>query len=576
MRIRGTTILIVLMMAAAMLIVISSVAAGPPVQRPDAASITLAGTVASKISYQGRLTDSAGNPLNGNYNLVFQLWDDATAGSQVGSDIAKNNVPVAEGLFTTDLDVQQLDFDGQALWLRVQVNGQWLSPRQELLPVPYALSLKPGAHVRSDSGSTAMGVSNLGGGLALQAYADGNIAVLGTSSQLVSLLPSGMIGVYGSGDDKGVYGEGMVGVGGESESAGGAGVHGTASGLDGKGVHGVADFGTGVLGTGETGVKGTSSVGAGVKGEGSVGVEGKGQFTEGVMGTSQSTYGVTGEGPLGGVKGTSTGGDGIEGHSQSGSGVFGISVSGEGVVGNSQTGIAVFGNSGGEAAIKGEGPKGVYGVSSADNGEGVHGNGTGSSTEGVLGTSTHGVGVWGVTSATWGLGTPQNLWVDGSCTGCTVAYVGQNGDTSTLEVGDVVSIIGIAPPLKGQQAPVLKVQRVTAAGGGFLGVVQARAAVEEVPAYASDATQAETIQMPGMATGNVAPGEHLFVVVQGLVQVRADTSAGAIQAGDPLGPVSTAGLAQKLDRRAAAPTLGRALEPLAKGTGLIWVLVLGQ
>ncbi|MFQ5592737.1 MAG: hypothetical protein ACE5HA_01175 [Anaerolineae bacterium] len=657
-----TVIGIGLLMAVTLALIAGSVAAGPPVQSPDSTTAVLAGPVASKISYQGRLTDAGGNPLNGNYNLVFQLWDDASAGSQVGSDIVKNNVPVNQGLFTTDLDVQHLDFNGQALWLRIQVNGQWLSPRQELLPTPYALSLRPGAQIGANNSASALVVGNLGTGTAISASssqgwgldvysgedvalyasagtiplilitgkqavvaygedngviawggqtggsfegstgvkgtggtrgvhgltdsdAEGAAGVYGESTNMLAdgvrgqgahgVHGLGFTGVFGEGD-VGVSGNGIVGVSGESGSNGGSGVVGTATGLDGKGVQGVADFGTGVLGTGETGVKGTSAVGPGVLGEGSVGVQGDGQAAEGVMGTSQSTYGVTGEGPLGGVKGTSTGGDGVEGRSQSGSGVIGVSTAGDGVVGNSQTGVAVFGNSGGEAAIKGEGPKGVFGVSSADFGEGVHGNGTGSSTEGVLGTSTHGVGVWGVTGATWGLGTPQSLWVEGSCTGCTIAYVAQNGDAISLQVGDVVSIDGIAPPLKGQQTPVLYVQRATAAGGGFLGVVQARAAVEEVPAYAGDATQAETIQMPGAAPGDVAPGEYLFVVVQGLVQVRADASSSAIQAGDPLGLVSAAGLAQKLDQRAAAPTLGRALEPLAKGAGLIWVLVLGR
>ena len=37
--------------------------------------------VASKISYQGRLTDGQGYPLDGEYDLVFQLWDGAAGGS---------------------------------------------------------------------------------------------------------------------------------------------------------------------------------------------------------------------------------------------------------------------------------------------------------------------------------------------------------------------------------------------------------------------------------------------------------------------------------------------------------------
>ena len=134
----------------ALLLATSSTVAGPPVEG-GAVGITLAGSVASKISYQGRLTDVGGNPLNGNYNLVFQLWDHPEAGSQVSGDIVRNSVPVSNGLFTVDLDVPQEAFNGQALWLRIQVNGQWLSPRQELLPVPYALSLRPGATIEGHS-----------------------------------------------------------------------------------------------------------------------------------------------------------------------------------------------------------------------------------------------------------------------------------------------------------------------------------------------------------------------------------------------------------------------------------------
>ncbi|GAI50567.1 unnamed protein product, partial [marine sediment metagenome] len=103
-----------------------------------------ASPVATKISYQGQLTDGGGNLLNGNYNLKFRLWDAAVGGRQVGSTITKNSVPVSQGLFSVQLEVDESDFNGQALWLEVEASGEVLGPRQEILPVPYALhSLSP-------------------------------------------------------------------------------------------------------------------------------------------------------------------------------------------------------------------------------------------------------------------------------------------------------------------------------------------------------------------------------------------------------------------------------------------------
>jgi len=353
-----------------------------------------------------------------------------------------------------------------------------------------------------------------------------------------------------------------------------AAIRGVAVG-NGYGGYFTSTNSSGVIAYGYEGLhaEATSDVGYGVHGVGGQGA--------GVQGDSTFGYGVSGSGQLGGVFGTSTGlGAGVEGRVESGSAVLGVSTHGDGIVGNSVTGVGVYGNTGsGMAAVMGEGPKGVYGKSSADYGEGVHGHGLGSSTEGVLGTSDQAVGVWGVTGATWGLGTPQNLWVEGSCTGCTIAFVGKNGDASPLEVGDVVSISGLASPLKGQQAPVLQVRRATSTGGGALGVVQARASVtiREMTVSSGGSDQMDAVEMPEIAPGRVAPGDYLFVVVQGLVQVRADASSGAIEIGDPVGPAATAGLAQKLSSGTTmASALGRALEPLAKGTGLIWVLVLGR
>jgi hypothetical protein len=114
MRSRTALASIVIALALVLPVVVGSVAAGAPTYRASTGAV-LAGPVTSKISYQGRLTDSAGDPLNGAYNLTFQLWDDGSAGSQVGSDITLNSVPVSDGLFKVELPVNAAQFTGEAL-----------------------------------------------------------------------------------------------------------------------------------------------------------------------------------------------------------------------------------------------------------------------------------------------------------------------------------------------------------------------------------------------------------------------------------------------------------------------------
>lgn len=245
------TMTIGIVTALVLLLAASSTSAGLAVEEgKPAGEISLAGTVLSKISYQGRLTDAGGSPLDGTYNLVFQLWDDASAGSQLGADIPTNNVPVNDGLFTVELDVPQDAFNGQGIWLRIQVNGQWLSPRQELLPVPYALSLRPGATI-SSPGPTALNAANEAGGYGLQGQSQGNIGLLGISGS-GSFAPAGMHGVHGKGEGVGVYGEGgHTGVFGNGINVG---VRGESS--TGSGVHGMSSSGTAIYSEGDLYVTG--------------------------------------------------------------------------------------------------------------------------------------------------------------------------------------------------------------------------------------------------------------------------------------------------------------------------------
>lgn len=120
-----------------------SLAQGPEGAGQPQGEAAIVGTVGGKISYQGVLTEN-GQPVNGTRDMVFRLYSDSSCATQVGSDIAKNSVQVTDGRFHVTLDVDQRNFNGQALWLEVEVGGTKIGC-QEILPVPYALSLRPNA-----------------------------------------------------------------------------------------------------------------------------------------------------------------------------------------------------------------------------------------------------------------------------------------------------------------------------------------------------------------------------------------------------------------------------------------------
>ena len=107
--------------------------------------VSIAATVGSRISYQGILKEG-GTPVTGTRNMTFRLYSNSTCTTQVGGDISKPGVSVTEGLFSLKLDVDQRDFNGQALWLGVDVGNTGTNVVcEEILPAPYALSLRPGA-----------------------------------------------------------------------------------------------------------------------------------------------------------------------------------------------------------------------------------------------------------------------------------------------------------------------------------------------------------------------------------------------------------------------------------------------
>jgi hypothetical protein len=115
---------------------------------------TAQGTV---FTYQGQFTDG-GQPANGtNYGMVFYLYDAPTSGNLLGN-LGIPSVTVSNGLFTTSLDFGNV-FDGTPRWLEISVqkNGgafTTLSPRQPILPVPYAIFANTASNL---SGTVSLG-----------------------------------------------------------------------------------------------------------------------------------------------------------------------------------------------------------------------------------------------------------------------------------------------------------------------------------------------------------------------------------------------------------------------------------
>ena len=104
-----------------------------------------ASAMTSAFTYQGKLTDSAGTPADGIYDMQFSLWDAVTSGSQVGTTKTLNDVQVNNGLFTVELDLGGKAFPGDDRWLETAVKQDadpaytTLTPRVTICSVPYAL-----------------------------------------------------------------------------------------------------------------------------------------------------------------------------------------------------------------------------------------------------------------------------------------------------------------------------------------------------------------------------------------------------------------------------------------------------
>ena len=95
------------------------------------------------FTYQGRLTDGGG-PASGVYDFQLILMDAAAGGSQVGPIVTRDDVTVANGLFTLRIDFGAV-FTGSKRFLEVHVRPGASTGGYTLLGTPQELTPSPNA-----------------------------------------------------------------------------------------------------------------------------------------------------------------------------------------------------------------------------------------------------------------------------------------------------------------------------------------------------------------------------------------------------------------------------------------------
>jgi hypothetical protein len=508
-----------------------------------------AGTpLGSKFTYQGQLKQH-GNPFGGTCSMQFSLWDASGGGSQLGSTQTINSVQVNGGSFTVVLDFGS-QFDGSERWLQTAVKCgadaayTTLSPRSTLTPVPYALSLRPGALIDNQSTGSRASIATSFSGLihGLRGETGAGAGVVGIARDTTGAT-YGILGNAHSPDGYAVWGY---------ATNGGAGVRGVAIG-GGRAVWGSSDTGAGVMGTSQTwhAVDG--------RGQEQVGVYGESQSFDGVWGVANAggKAGVVGQGKgssgvgvLGNSTSTAAGsnGAGVRGVGVgSNQGVYGSAEGSVGVKGTSQTWHGVDGRSQDQVGVYGESQyfDGTWGVANSTGKAGVVGIARGANGIGVLGQAT---GAGGYAAVFEGAARTNVLEIIG---GADLAELFQASGDGLVEPGTLV-IVDQANP--GQVKPSEQAYDTR-----VIGIVSGAGGVQ--PGL--------TLHQEGLVEGDTS------VAIAGRVYVKAEADSAPIQPGDLLTSSGIPGHVMKASDRdqAYGAVIGKALTGLDQGSGLVLVLV---
>jgi len=580
------------------------------------AGIATAAPVSQSITYQGKLTNAAGSPLTGTYSVTFIIYDDG--GTALSTDT--HSVTATNGLFTTPIAVNQQFFEGKRLWLGIKVGTDpEMTPRQEIRPVPFALSLRPGAILHGSDNTPVLTVIKDGSpGFGV------NVTTTGTTNHGVSARTSGYLSnaLYAS-----TSGDSSNGLDALTSGSRSFGVHASTSGPYGYGVYsqtsGPNSHGLYTLtsGSGSFGVyastTNTSSHGVYVRtsGSGSRGVDVSTTNT-GSDGVRVSTSGSESDGLSALTSGlnsigvsastTNTGSDGVQ-VSTSGYQSHGVNVSttntrSDGVQvstsGYQSHGVNISTTNtrsdGVHVNTSGSGSHGMYASTTNSDSYGLYANTLGRTSYGVYAT-TSGESSPGVRATTSNSGSPGvHAWTFGlrsdgvyaqaegplaygvlaSSTQSTGIYAdtGKLDHKYGVQTPDLIRALGYETgnsdvaeyfPVTGDVSPGTVV--VIGAGGTL-----------RPATIAYDTGVAGIVSAaPGMSLGvneGGNPGEQL-IAVAGRVPCKVDASNGPISPRDLLTTSGNPGYAMKATDPKVGTILGKAMGTLESGTGTIDVLV---
>ena len=567
------------------------------------------------FTYQGNLADT-GQPAHGAYDFRFAVYDAASGGGLVAGPVTNGPVDVSHGLFTVTLDFGRGVFVGEARWLEIAVRTNRaasftvLTPRQPLTPTPYALYAVNAGAANNAFGVAAgvVGSASLAtGAVTTDKIADGTITpaklnASGSAAGQVLLSQGGRV-VWGPGAGLVLPFAGAVNIpqpGLSVSNSAGPGLqgYGTSVGVAGE----AAAFGRGV--------QGLALMGAGVYGEGvsvfATGVEGASELGKGVWGHSTNDAGVFGQSVNNsGVLGLSSVGDGVEGCASVAlkSGVYGVSSHGSGFGVTGRGGLAgVQGSSGSGDGVVGSASapakSGVYGFTTSASGFGMYAANNASSTWVSLAAQTNGLrafcadflgglGDYGEGAAVYGVHRTDTPTVFRGATGSygLMAECSRPWQKAALFVGNVeiqnlshTTVCELGEGLDYAEGFDVRDEENAIQPGCVLSID------EDHPGQLRLSREAYDVKVAGIVAGarGLASGVRLGgdrfdhpVALAGRVYCNVDAQYGPIRPGSLLTTSPTPGHAMLASdpRRAHGAILGKAMQPLPAGRGLILVLV---